>query len=191
MTFDQIDFFMSCAACLNFSLAAKFHFVSVSTLSRRITSLEEELGVKLFERGYHGHSLTEAGMEFFVHCMNSRMQLNGFINKWAEPTKDKIVVGCYPFDNSFRNLVTSYSNTFSERQFGNIKVNFIPRVKLLSQLRDGMIDIALISAADFDDSSELDMVSLYKEGDEEYFLVWLKQREESFRSKLPTLSKYL
>lgn len=125
MTFDQLEYFMSCASCLNFSLAAKYHYVSVSTLSRNISALEEELGVKLFERGYHGHSLTREGVRFFdfaeAACVelarfSSDIEKTGIRNRSA----DAIRIACYPFDGAFSRIVECFSQLPSEH-FGKKK----------------------------------------------------------------------
>ena len=127
MTFDQLEYFMSCASCLNFSLAAKYHYVSVSTLSRNISALEEELGVKLFERGYHGHSLTREGVRFFdfaeqacagLSDFTAHMERTGIKNR----NTDVIRIACYPFDGAFSRIVECFSQLPPEN-FGKKKYN--------------------------------------------------------------------
>ena len=100
MNYEHINFFMTCAACLNFSLAAKHHFVSVSTLSRSLNALEDELGVKLFERGYHGHKLTEEGEVFFELCVKHSMDMSNYLMHWSNSGKDFLRIGCCPGSSS-------------------------------------------------------------------------------------------
>ena len=58
----QIKCFIETAKCLNFSKAAANLFISQPTLSRNISMLEKELGIKLFLRNsFQGTSLTPAG----------------------------------------------------------------------------------------------------------------------------------
>lgn len=57
----QIKYFLSLANELHFWRAAEKLFISQSTLSRQIQSLEEELGVQLFERNKRNVKLTDAG----------------------------------------------------------------------------------------------------------------------------------
>ena len=61
MTFSQINYFLTLAACLNYTEAATKLFISQSALSRSIASLEKELDVKLLIRNYHSVELTKAG----------------------------------------------------------------------------------------------------------------------------------
>jgi DNA-binding transcriptional LysR family regulator len=55
------------AEALNISRAAEILGLNASTISRRITRLEDELGVTLFERGHHGLRLTDAGKLIMIH----------------------------------------------------------------------------------------------------------------------------
>lgn len=147
MTFDQIEYFMSCAACLNFSLAAKYHYVSVSTLSRNISALEEELGVKLFRRGYHGHVLTEEGIRFFDFAENATNELRSFWTDIGAAGKkgDVILIGCYPFDGMFGQIVEFFSKIPHE-QFGKkYHVFFTAPGKMLETVRSGIAQLGIAS----------------------------------------------
>ena len=62
MTIKQLEYFMEVARSLNYSEAAKRLFISQPALSRSITALEEELGVRLFTRNKHNVALTSAGL---------------------------------------------------------------------------------------------------------------------------------
>lgn len=61
METDQLRVFLAVAESGSFTEAAHRMFLSHSTISRRISSLEEETGVLLFERGNSVHGLTPAG----------------------------------------------------------------------------------------------------------------------------------
>jgi DNA-binding transcriptional LysR family regulator len=62
---DMVDFrYLSIAIETgSFSHAAQSLGVNVATISRRITRLEDELGVTIFERGSFGIRLTAAGRQ--------------------------------------------------------------------------------------------------------------------------------
>jgi DNA-binding transcriptional LysR family regulator len=60
----QLQSFLTLAALLNYGKASQALYVSQPTLTFQIKSLEEALGVKLFERNRHRVSLTEAGVAF-------------------------------------------------------------------------------------------------------------------------------
>lgn len=61
MVFFDIKCFLSAAKNLNFSLAAKEMFISQPAMSAKITAVEKDFGVKLFNRNSHMVELTPAG----------------------------------------------------------------------------------------------------------------------------------
>ena len=63
MNLDNVKCFLSLAECLNFTKAAEKEHMTQTSMSRKISGLEEELGVRLFYRGNHQVIVTEAGRE--------------------------------------------------------------------------------------------------------------------------------
>lgn len=61
MELRQLKYFIKTAETLNFSEAAKSLYITQSTLSQQIRTLEEELGSPLFFRDSHSVVLTESG----------------------------------------------------------------------------------------------------------------------------------
>lgn len=62
MLYKRIGYFLEAARCLNFTEAAKRCFISQQAMTWHISSLEEELGVKLFIRTTRSVQLTETGI---------------------------------------------------------------------------------------------------------------------------------
>lgn len=62
MELRKLRYFMAVADEENISRAAQSLYITQPTLSRQLIELEEELGVKLFERGKRKITLTEEGM---------------------------------------------------------------------------------------------------------------------------------
>ena len=67
MTIDNLRCFAILAQELNFTRAAEKAHVSQTAMSRKISSIEGELSVQLFERSHHRVNLTAAGQEFYNH----------------------------------------------------------------------------------------------------------------------------
>ena len=68
MTLNQLKYFQAVARTLNFRAAAETLYISQPSLSRSIDSLEQELGVVLFERAGRGISLTGSGRLFLEYA---------------------------------------------------------------------------------------------------------------------------
>ena len=65
MQLHQLEYFCAVARCRNMSRAADELWISQSSLSKAISSLEDELGVKLFDRVGRTLRLNEAGHLFY------------------------------------------------------------------------------------------------------------------------------
>lgn len=64
MDIRKMKYFISVAKTLNFTKAAKQHYISQTAMSQQIASVEEELGVLLIDRSRYKVELTEAGKVF-------------------------------------------------------------------------------------------------------------------------------
>lgn len=71
----------------NFSAVARETNMSQSTVSKHIASLEERLGTKLLNRSTRSLKLTEAGKEYYQHCIRI---LNDFQEAEASVGRGKI-----------------------------------------------------------------------------------------------------
>lgn len=65
MDISSLQAFVAVARCGSFSDASEILFITQPAVSKRVASLEQELGVKLFNRIARQTSLTEAGRQLF------------------------------------------------------------------------------------------------------------------------------
>lgn len=86
MTLKQMEVFVAIADTLSFSKGADKSCITQSTASQHIHGLEEELGIRLFDRGRGGALLTEAGKLFVARarkiladCEDSRSAIRRFL----------------------------------------------------------------------------------------------------------------
>jgi DNA-binding transcriptional LysR family regulator len=86
MTLKQLEVFVAIAETLSFSRGAEKTCITQSTASQHIQGLEDELGIRLFDRGRGGALLTEAGKLFFgrarkilTDCDDSRLAIRRFL----------------------------------------------------------------------------------------------------------------
>ncbi len=80
MTIQQCKYVLSIANTGSFNEAAKQLFIAQSTLSLSIKSLEQELGIRIFERSGNGVYLTEDGSEF-VRYASQIVQHGDFVSE--------------------------------------------------------------------------------------------------------------
>jgi len=86
MTLKQLEVFVAVADTSSFSRGAEKSCITQSTASQHIQGLEEELGIRLFDRGRGGALLTEAGKLFYgrahkilSECDESRSAVRRFL----------------------------------------------------------------------------------------------------------------
>lgn len=60
----------------SFSAAAREQSTSQATVSKKISALEDKLGVKLIARTSRELSLTQAGQEYYDHCVNILQEID-------------------------------------------------------------------------------------------------------------------
>lgn len=84
MELRQLQYFLTVAEEESFAKASKRIYISQQALSKSIMSLEQELGVSLFNRGSHGVTLTEEGMLLF----NRAYTISRYVNDTVEEILD-------------------------------------------------------------------------------------------------------
>lgn len=76
MDINQLVYFISVAQTLNFSEAARRNYVSQSTVSRYVSDLEKEFGVKLFTRSHRDVVITNEGKTLLPYAIETVETLN-------------------------------------------------------------------------------------------------------------------
>lgn len=99
MTIQQCKYVLKVLECGSFNEAAKQLFVAQSSLSVSVKTLEQELGIKIFERSLGGVFLTEEGTEF-VRYARQFVELNDFVagRYKADPTCKHLYLATQHYD---------------------------------------------------------------------------------------------
>jgi DNA-binding transcriptional LysR family regulator len=72
---NEVAVFTKVAEAGNFTRAAKLLGLPRATVSRKVSRLEDELGVRLLQRTTRKLSLTDAGREYYLNCSNALAEI--------------------------------------------------------------------------------------------------------------------
>ncbi len=144
MDMRQLQYFISVAETLNFTKAAKQHYIAQQAISQQIAALEKKLGVQLFYRNNRSVQLTPAGKVFYKEIKIITARLEDAINKAlraASSFEGTLKVGFLgPNEKWFlpeliRKFRNSYPNIDLTMTQGNLE-------KLRESIQQGLLDIA-------------------------------------------------
>ena len=100
----QLQYAVLLAQTGNFSLLAQQLKITQPALSKQVLALENELGVRLFDRSTNPVTLTAAG-ECFIReaqaLLHSQQQLQYTMEQFRNGQRDRLVIGATPFRSSY------------------------------------------------------------------------------------------
>ncbi len=163
MELRQLKYFVRTAQTLNFSEAARSLYVSQSTLSQQIKSLENELGTILFQRDSHSAFLTQSGemlLPLAIQTIQSAEACKAQMNDLKEMLTGDLNIGV---TYSFSHILTETVKNFV-KVYPNVKLNIFYRnmVELMEALRHRDVDLVLAFKPD-QPYSEIDSRVLFSE----------------------------
>lgn len=142
MDTEALKTFLALAKLRNFTKTADELFIAQSTVTNRITELENEVGKPLFFRNKRRVELTEEGEQFY-HYANRILLLTeeGIRNiNTMEQYEEKLHIGttntiyeCY-LDSKIKSYMATYQNTA-------VRVTISHSAQLIQCLQDGLMDI--------------------------------------------------
>lgn len=144
MTFNQINYFLTVAKCLSFTKAAASLFITQSTLSRSIASLEDELGVVLLKRDFHNLSLTDAGELFYREMdgvMDSVQNILLRVQELSSNQTSYFPIGVLDGQEIETDLLFSLRNLSDLYPQYNLNLQRMPHKDLLAALRRGELGV--------------------------------------------------
>lgn len=146
MTFVQLEYVVAVDVCRHFAMAASRCFVTQPTLSMQIQKLEEELGVKIFDRSKQPVVPTEAGMEIIEQARKILAEKN-VIREIVENKKGVLTgelrIGIIPTLAPY--LLPLFVQGFAKR-YPHVKliVQEMMTEYVISRLREGRIDVGIV-----------------------------------------------
>ena len=151
MSIKRLPFFLSAAKYLNFTEAANEQFISQTAMSLQIKKYEDELGFQLFHRSNTGVTLTKAGGYLYKRCQYIMADYNQAISharQVSQEDKPLIKIG-YPGAYEQFAITPIVSQFYKDHP--SIQVDLIygkKKRKVLQQLEDGYLDLAVVSDYD-------------------------------------------
>ncbi|GFP77017.1 LysR family transcriptional regulator [Clostridium fungisolvens] len=146
MEIRQLKFFIKVAENKNFTLAAEELCISQSSLSKHIKTLENQLGVKLFDRSKRRVKLTEAGIELLDYAnimINTYNEMHIAMNEYKGSNRKTLTIGTIPVMTQYGipSLVASFTKKNTDIDIAIIEGT---GPEVLSSLNNSEIDLALI-----------------------------------------------
>lgn len=146
MTFRQLQYFLEVARTLNFSKAAETLFVSQSTLSKAIATLEQELGAVLFIRDHHNVRLTPAGAVLATNLPRLRDDLNktiDLVQEVKEGMRGRLALGVQAGFTLPEAIMSAVDYCKMSMPFLSVMVSSMDDEALQESLANGRSDFAL------------------------------------------------
>ena len=147
MTLQQLEYIVSLDEHRHYVTAAEHSFVSQPNLTMQVQKLEEEMGVKIFDRTKKPLQPTEVGKEVIVRArkiLRESRQLKEFVNHEKEVVEGEFTIGIIPTLAPY--LLPRFLPTFlKENPRVHLKIQELQTGQIISQLENGIIDIGLLA----------------------------------------------
>ncbi|SFZ92606.1 DNA-binding transcriptional regulator, LysR family [Flaviramulus basaltis] len=148
MELRHLRYFLVVANELNFTRASEKLFISQPPLSRQIKELENEIGVKLFNRNSKKVELTEAGKFFRKEVVNQLQNLESVILKTKKISEN--ISGEYRIgyiSSTFSDTITKLIQFLTKKYpYLNIKLYEVSTVKQILALEQSKLDLGIVRA---------------------------------------------
>jgi DNA-binding transcriptional LysR family regulator len=162
----QLEYFMALCEELHFTKTAEKLRIGQPTLSYQMKSLEDELGVRLFDRLGKKIAITEAGEILLEHCKKVFQNLQFATEQIAElqnVKRGKLVIGSLSGDLS---LIASKVLLEFHAKYPHVQIQFFAIDDPVEKIKQNDIDLALTFMPKPDDS--FNQIPLYED---EFYLV--------------------
>ena len=163
----QLRYFVAVAEEGSFTAAARRLNISQPPLSMQIKTLENDLGVRLFDRAHHGIALTGAGDAFLEQVRLTLAQLDNAVEsaQLAQSGQSGVLrlafTGSVPLVPGFSRMIRSFR---AERPLARLEICHMATGQQLQALQDRRIDIGILRPApQFRPPSHLRLLPFWKD----------------------------
>jgi LysR family hydrogen peroxide-inducible transcriptional activator len=145
MTITQLNYVLAVAEHKNFTKAAEHSFVTQPTLSMQIQKLEDELGIKIFNRNKKPIELTQVGIKIVSQAkniVNESDRISDIIDQEKGFIGGEYKIGIIP--TIMPTLLPLFIKTFIQKYPKvNLKIKELTTKEIIKQLNEGQLDAAL------------------------------------------------
>jgi LysR family hydrogen peroxide-inducible transcriptional activator len=182
MTLVQLEYIVSLDTYRNFVLAAEKCFVTQPTLSMQIQKLEEQLGVKIFDRSKQPVIPTETGIEIIEQArtiLKESGKLKEIIAERKGEISGELKLGIIPTVAPYLlpHVISNFLNKYPGVQ---LMIWEYTTEQIIQQLKSGLLDCGILSTP-LDDRS-LNEKPIFYEG----FVVFISKANQLLKKKLVT-----
>ena len=142
MDLKQLQYFVACAQSGSFSDAAKILYSTQSSVSKVIKTLEDTLGMQLFERLPRGIRLTVQGQKVYHYACRITNEMNALENMAAHGMTKWIRISLNPSSWFANQFVDFYNETYDKNYHFQITTAGVRSV--MERVRDYMDDIGFV-----------------------------------------------
>lgn len=145
MNIKQLETFVTVANQLSFTKASEEMFITQSSVSKIIKSLEDELSVQLFHRTPQ-IQLTDAGKELYRHSLDVLSMLNNIpieIGNLSKLKKGRVRIGIPPIIGSsfFPAVIGSFKSKYPDI---DIRLTEVGSKVIIDELEKGNLDVGIV-----------------------------------------------
>ncbi len=146
MTLQQFEYIVALDEYRHYVTAAEHCFVSQPNLTMQVKKLEEEIGVRIFDRDKKPLQPTEIGKEIITRArqiLRESRQLKEFVNHEKESMEGEFTIGIIPTLAPY--LLPNFLPIFiKENPKVHLNIQELQTGQIISQLQNGIIDIGLL-----------------------------------------------
>lgn len=147
MNTKDLEYFLAMVKYKNYTYVAKQFLVSQPAITQAIQRLEREFGAKLIEqdRVHHQTTITRAGKLLYKNAQTIQSNIALAHREIEQSGKKKIRFGLPPIIGAFY-FPQAAAELLKKGYLSRLKITEAGSAKLLSELTDGNIDVALIGS---------------------------------------------
>ncbi len=150
MTLSQLNYVVSVAAQQSFSKAAEKCFVTQPTLSMQINKLEEELGVKIFNRLSSPVAPTDVGQEIIEQAriiLEESQRITDIVNSFGKEIYGTLRLGIIPTISPY--LLPLFLENYIRKYPGvELVIYELQTKEIMRQLEQNIIDAGIIATSE-------------------------------------------